>query len=67
VLGGRSLLATGGRDGTVRLWDPATGAAFGEPLTLGSVSVEALIEAGPGTFAVEWGAWGRVVGRHGIP
>ena len=28
-----SLLATGGNDGTVRLWDPVTGAPAGEPLT----------------------------------
>ena len=31
--GGRPLLASGGGDGTVRLWDPVTGAPVGEPLT----------------------------------
>ena len=31
--GGRPLLASGGGDGTVRLWDPTTGAPAGEPLT----------------------------------
>ena len=29
---GRLLLASGGLDGTVRLWDPVTGRAVGEPL-----------------------------------
>jgi WD40 repeat protein len=30
---GRPLLASGGGDKTVRLWDPATGAPVGKPLT----------------------------------
>jgi WD40 repeat protein len=30
---GRLLLASGGQDGTVRLWDPVTGTAIGRPLT----------------------------------
>ena len=30
--GGRILLATAGTDGTLRLWDPATGTPVGEPL-----------------------------------
>ena len=30
--GGRLLLASGGGDGIVRLWDPATGAPVGDPL-----------------------------------
>ena len=30
---GRTLLATGSLDGTVRLWDPTTGATIGKPLT----------------------------------
>ena len=30
---GRTLLATGGEDATVRLWDPTTGTQVGDPLT----------------------------------
>ena len=46
---GRLLLASGGADGTVRLWDPATGAPVGEPLTghTGRVTSVAF-GAGPG-------------------
>ena len=50
LVGGRAVLATGGFDGVVRLWDAATGAALGEPLTG---------HGGP----VLWGAWGGVGGR----
>ena len=49
-VGGRSLLASGGGDGTVRLWDPATGAPVGEPLT---------IPGGVGPVAFGTGAGGR--------
>ena len=31
--GGRVLLATGGDDATVRLWDPVTATPVGDPLT----------------------------------
>src|SRR5690349_2005778 len=48
-VGDTPLLATGGLDRTVRLWDPATGTARGEPL------------AGH-TGSVLWGAWGQVAG-----
>jgi hypothetical protein len=41
-LEGRSLLASGGDDGTVRPWDPISGAPFGEPLTGHTGSVLAL-------------------------
>ena len=47
---GRPVLATGGQDGTVRLWDPAAHAALGPPLTG---------HTGP----VFWGGWGQVDGR----
>lgn len=39
---GRTVLATGHRDGTVRLWDPLTGTQFGEPLTRGRERITAL-------------------------
>jgi WD domain, G-beta repeat len=38
---GRPLLASGGSDGTVRLWDPTTGAPVGDPLR-GHSPVEAV-------------------------
>jgi hypothetical protein len=39
---GRVLLASAGTDGTVRLWDPETGQAVGEPLTGHTAPVFAL-------------------------
>jgi hypothetical protein len=39
---GRTLLATGSADATVRLWDPTTGAQVGEPLTGHTGAVAAL-------------------------
>ena len=50
VVDGQPVLATGGGDGTVRLWDPIERAALGEPLT-------------GHTGGVTWGAWGRVDGQ----
>ena len=47
---GRPVLATGGVDGTVRLWDPAASAPLGPPLT-------------GHTGTVQWGCWGLVAGR----
>ena len=46
----RPVLATGGYDGTVRLWDPTARASLGEPL-IGH------------TNWVLWGAWGQVGDR----
>jgi hypothetical protein len=46
----RPVLATGGNDETVRLWDPVAQAALGAPLT-GHTSM------------VRWGNWGVVDGR----
>ena len=45
--GGRPLLATGGADGTVRLWDPTTGAPVGKTLT----------DHRRGVKSVAFGAW----------
>jgi WD40 repeat protein len=39
---GRVLLASGGDDTTVRLWDPATGTAVGDPLEGHTDSVNAV-------------------------
>jgi len=47
---GQPVLATGGYDGTVRLWDPAAAAPLGPPLTG---------HAGP----VLWGCWEPTAGR----
>ncbi|MFF4448287.1 P-loop NTPase fold protein [Streptomyces sp. NPDC001502] len=47
---GRPVLATGDRDGEVRLWDPAQGTALGEVLS-------------GHEHSVEWGAWGEVAGE----
>ncbi len=47
---GRPILATGGSDDTVRLWDPATNTPLGPPLT-------------GHTGGVRWGAWATVDGR----
>ena len=49
-IGDRPVLATGGEDKTVRLWDPANGTPLGDPLTVH-------------TDLVQWGAWGLVDGR----
>ncbi len=46
-IGEQMLLATGAGDGTVRLWDPATGTQHGQPVT-------------GHTSPVRWGAWGRI-------
>ena len=46
---GGPVLATGGRDGTVRLWDPVAAAPLGSPLTGHADSVL-------------WGRWGQVAG-----
>lgn len=43
VPGGRRLLAAGDAEGTVRLWDPVTGAAVGGPMTGHRDGVDALV------------------------
>jgi WD40 repeat protein len=48
--GGRTLLATGGRDATVRLWDPATGTSIGV-LQVG-IEVDALCASPDGSLAI---------------
>lgn len=44
---GRGWLASGGMDGTVRLWDPLANTAVGEPLLIGGADIRAV------TFAVD--------------
>ena len=44
------LLASGGGDGTVRLWDPATGNAVGTPMTGHTGAVNALTFSADGTL-----------------
>jgi WD40 repeat protein len=39
---GRLLLASGGQDGTLRLWDPVTGTAIGDPLAGHTGAVESV-------------------------
>ncbi|MDF3039161.1 MAG: putative repeat protein, partial [Thermomicrobiales bacterium] len=51
---GGALLASGGMDGTVRLWEP-TGAALGAPLHLGDSDVRALAFAPDGQTLVAAG------------
>jgi WD40 repeat protein len=48
---GRTLLATTGDDGTVRVWDPATGHPVGEPLAESPASITAL--AAPGAAGAD--------------
>ncbi|MGW4839673.1 hypothetical protein [Streptomyces globisporus] len=43
ALDGSPRLATGSQDGTVRIWDPATGAQDGEPLTGHKDAVSAVV------------------------
>ncbi|OSP39088.1 hypothetical protein B7767_33495 [Streptomyces sp. 13-12-16] len=47
VPGGRWLLAAGDAEGTVRLWDPVTGAAVGVPMTGHEDGVDALVALTP--------------------
>ncbi|TQC47406.1 hypothetical protein EEB14_20865 [Rhodococcus sp. WS4] len=61
--GNRTLLASAGDDGTVRLWDPATGSPHGEPLTdhTGPVSAVAAVPLSGGrTLLATIGDDGRV-------
>jgi WD40 repeat protein len=43
---GRTLLATTGQDGTVRIWDPTTGHPLGDPLAESPASIHALAARG---------------------
>ena len=63
VPGGRTLLASGGADGTVRLWDPATSQPAGPPLEAPRGSAEALTAVpvpGGRTLLASGGADGTV-------
>jgi hypothetical protein len=59
---GRSLLASGGDDGTVRLWDPADHSPLGEPLTGHTSWVSALtvVEVDGRSLLASGGADGTV-------
>jgi WD40 repeat protein len=60
---GRLLAASGSRDSTVRLWDPATGAPVGEPLTGHTGPVLSLaFGTGPdGRWLLASGSWDSTV------
>ena len=54
---GRLLLASGGQDGRVRLWDPVTGTAVGKPLAghVSRVASVAFGAAADGRLVLAWG------------
>jgi WD40 repeat protein len=53
-VGGRTVIASGGADGTARLWDPATGTPAGGPLAghTGTVTAVAIRQLDSGTVIV---------------